>query len=214
MTLAYLESNCVKQISKSYFLDDLILDRHGRARLWRLKTYGAFLYPKIKVSSCKKSITITQRFIENKIDVLDVDTLKLFDDLPQMIAGLQNIELVHGDLKLSNLAYDNNQLSIFDWEPTLLSFDRIGKLQVRTSKYSVHPDDFLDRKISFKSDLKGMVLVLLQNTLGRAKGAKTAGKFAEKIDRLTSKEQDPFLVAEKIKDLCNLNQCRQSEDIF
>ena len=59
-----------------------------------------------------------------------------------------------------------------------------------------------------------MVLVLLQSILGRAKGAKAAGKFAEKIDRLISKEQNPFMVTEAIKDLCNLNQWRQSEDIF
>ena len=103
---------------------------------------------------------------------------------------------------------------IFDWKPTLLSFDRIRKLQVRSSKYSVHPEDLLDRKISFKSDLKGMCLVLLQSKLGRAKGAKVAGKFAKKIDRLISKEQNPFMVTEAIKDLCNLNQWRQSEDIF
>ena len=140
--------------------------------------------------------------------------MKLFVDLPQKIAWLQNIELVHGDLKLSNLAYDHGQLSIFDWEPTLLSFDRIRKLQVRSSKYSVHPEDLLDRKISFKSDLKGMVLILLQSILGRAKGAKAARNFAKKIDRLISKEQNPFLVTEAIKDLCNLNQWRQSEDIF
>lgn len=212
--MAYFEYNSGKTISKSYNINELYVDRDSKTRLWKLKKYGKFLHPQIKVSSCKKTITITQSFIENKVDILDVDTVKLFVDLPQKIAWLQKIELVHGDLKLSNLAYDHGQLSIFDWEPTLLSFDRIRKLQVRSSKYSVHPEDLLDRKISFKSDLKGMVLILLQSILGRAKGAKTAGKFAEKIDRLTSKEQDPFLVAEKIKDLCNLNQCRQSEGIF
>ena len=214
MRLAYFEYNSGKTISKLYNINELYIDRASKTRLWKLKKYGKFLYPQIKVSSCKKTITITQSFIENKIDILDVDTVKLFVDLPQKIAWLQNIELVHGDLKLSNLAYDHGQLSIFDWEPTLLSFDRIRKLQVRSSKYSVHPEDLLDRKISFKSDLKGMVLVLLQSILGRAKGAKAAGKFAEKIDRLISKEQNPFMVTAAIKDLCNLNQCRQSEDIF
>jgi len=59
-----------------------------------------------------------------------------------------------------------------------------------------------------------MCLVLLQSKLGRANGAKVAGKFAKKIDRLISKEQNPFMVTEAIKDLCNLNQWRQSEDIF
>ena len=59
-----------------------------------------------------------------------------------------------------------------------------------------------------------MCLVLLQSKLGRAKGAKVAGKFSAKIDRLISKEQNPFMVTEAIKDLCNLNQWRQSEDIF
>ncbi|XAT58234.1 hypothetical protein GN241_13250 [Rhodobacteraceae bacterium IMCC1335] len=59
-----------------------------------------------------------------------------------------------------------------------------------------------------------MALVLLKSMLGKANGAKVAGKFAEKIDRLISKEQNPFMVTEAIKDLCNLNQCRQSEDIF
>lgn len=59
-----------------------------------------------------------------------------------------------------------------------------------------------------------MVLILLQSILGRAKGAKAARNFAKKIDRLISKEQNPFLVTEAIKDLCNLNQWRQSEDIF
>ena len=214
MRLAYFEYNSGKTISKLYNINELYIDRASKTRLWKLKKYGKFLYPQIKVSSCKKTITITQSFIENKIDILDVDTLKLFVDLPQKIAWLQNIELVHGDLKLSNLAYDHGQLSIFDWEPTLLSFDRIRKLQVRSSKYSVHPEDLLDRKISFKSDLKGMVLVLLQSILGRAKGAKVAGKFAKKIDRLISKEQNPFIVTEAIKDLCNLNQWRQYEDIF
>ena len=116
--------------------------------------------------------------------------------------------------KTINSGVCHNQLSFFDWEPNFLSFDRIRKLQVRSSKYSVHPEDLLDRKISFKSDLKGMVLVLLHSILGRAKGAKAAGKFAEKIDRLISKEQNPFMVTEAIKDLCNLNQWRQSEDIF
>ena len=214
MRLAYFEYNSGKTISKSYNINELYIDRDSKTRLWKLKKYGKFLYPQIKVSSCKKTITITQSFIENKIDILDVDTVKLFVDLPQKIAWLQNIELVHGDLKLSNLAYDHGQLSIFDWKPTLLSFDRIRKLQVRSSKYSVDPEDLLDRKISFKSDLKGMVLILLQSILGRAKGAKAARNFAKKIDRLISKEQNPFLVTEAIKDLCNLNQWRQSEDIF
>ena len=214
MKLAYFECNSGKTISKSYNIKELYIDRDSKTRLWKLKKYGKFLHPQLTVSSCKKTITITQSFIENKIDILDVDTVKLFVDLPQKIAWLQNIELVHGDLKLSNLAYDHGQLSIFDWEPTLLSFDRIRKLQVRSSKYSVHPEDLLDRKISFKSDLKGMCLVLLQSKLGRAKGAKVAGRFAKKIDRLISKEQNPFMVTEAIKDLCNLNQWRQSEDIF
>ena len=214
MRLAYFEYNFGKTISKLYNINELYIDRDSKTRLWKLKKYGKFLYPQIKVSSCKKTITITQSFIENKIDILDVDTVKLFVDLPQKIAWLQNIELVHGDLKLSNLAYDHGQLSIFDWEPTLLSFDRIRKLQVRSSKYSVHPEDLLDRKISFKSDLKGMVLILLQSILGRVKGAKAAGKFDKKIDRLISKEQNPFMVTAAIKDLCNLNQWRQSEDIF
>lgn len=56
--------------------------------------------------------------------------------------------------------------------------------------------------------------MLLQSKVGRSKGAKVAGKFAKKIDRLISKEQNPFMVTEAIKDLCNLIQCRQSEDIF
>ena len=56
--------------------------------------------------------------------------------------------------------------------------------------------------------------MLLQSKLGRAKGAKVAGKFSTKIDRLISKEHNPFIVAEEIKDLCNLDQSTQSEDIF
>ena len=59
-----------------------------------------------------------------------------------------------------------------------------------------------------------MVLVLVQSILGRVKGAKAAGKFDKKIDRLISKEQDPLIVTEKIKSLCNLHQCRQFEDII
>lgn len=214
MRLAYFEYNFGKTISKLYNINELYIDRDSKTRLWKLKKYGKFLYPQIKVSSCKKTITITQSFIENKIDILDVDTVKLFVDLPQKIAWLQNIELVHGDLKLSNLGYDHGQLSIFDWEPTLFAIDGTGKLQFRTSKYSVHPQDFLNKRFTFKSDLKGMCLVLLQSKLGRAKGAKVAGKFSTKIDRLISKEHNPFIVAEEIKDLCNLDQSTQSEDIF
>ena len=59
-----------------------------------------------------------------------------------------------------------------------------------------------------------MCLVLLQSKLGRAKGAKVAGKFSAKIDRLISKEHNPLIVAAKIKDLCSLDQSTQSEDIF
>jgi serine/threonine protein kinase len=214
MKLAYFECNSGKTISKSYNIKELYIDRDSKTRLWKLKKYGKFLYPKVKISNYENTITITQSFIENKIDILDIGARKLFDDFPQKLAFLQKIELVHGDIKLSNLAYDRNQLSIFDWEPALLSIDYIGKLQIRSSKFSAHPQDLLDKKISFKSDLKGMALVLLQSMLGRAQGAKAASKFSAKIDRLISKEHNPVIVAAKIKDLFNLDQSTQSEDIF
>lgn len=203
-----------RDLYKLFQTSHLVFDKNSNKRLYKLKKYGSLLTPKVDVRHKKEVVIIIQEFFSSAVNLISAGKSNVFIDLPTQLNFIHNLGLIHGDIKLSNLAYDGNKFLIFDWEPTLFAIDGTGKLQFRTSKYSVHPQDFLNKRFTFKSDLKGMCLVLLQSKLGRAKGAKVAGKFSAKIDRLISKEHNPFIVAAKIKDLCNLDQSTQSEDIF
>lgn len=156
------------------------------SRLEKLVEFGHLLKPCIQVSIDNNHVETRQAEVEfRKIDEIPKN-MAFIESLSNLMNDLKSKNLVHGDIKYSNLGIDlRGNALVFDWEPCIM-FTINNRIIFRSSANSLHPLDKKEKTISFRSDQFGFANQVLNAYFGRALGSNLAYKNQEKIEKVTS----------------------------
>ena len=161
-------------------------------RINLLKKHGNLLNPKIQVSLTEKKVRICQKKTPHK-SLEDFKGIKAANEIVKVFSELALLKLVHGDLCASNIGFDKyDKLLIFDWEPFLkIRSPNSNLLELRSSKYALHPMDQASKCITSRSDLFATGTLLLQALYGRYPGLKLIKRNSDVISKISVDTLNP-----------------------
>ena len=161
-------------------------------RLNLMKEYSNYLYPNIYVSYNKKGVKICQKRILHR-SLEDVKGNKTAYEIVKKLTKLISLNIVHGDLCASNIGFDKyGRLLIFDWEPFLkIRSPNSNVLELRSSKYALHPMDQASNCITIRSDLFAIGTLLTQALYGRYPGLKLIKRNFNLISKISEDTLNP-----------------------
>ena len=161
-------------------------------RINLLKKYGNLLNPKIQVSLTEKKVRICQKIISHK-SLEEFKGVKAANEIVKVFSELTLHKIVHGDLCASNIGFDKyGRLLIFDWEPFLkIRSPNSNVLELRSSKYALHPMDQASNCITIRSDLFAIGTLLTQALYGRYPGLKLIKRNFNLISKISEDTLNP-----------------------
>jgi len=161
-------------------------------RINLLKKYGNLLNPKIQVSLTEKKVRICQKIISHK-SLEEFKGVKAANEIVKVFSELTLHKIVHGDLCASNIGFDKyGRLLIFDWEPFLkIRSPNSNVLELRSSKYALHPIDQASNCITIRSDLFAIGTLLMQALYGRYPGLKLIKRNFNVISKISEDTLNP-----------------------
>ena len=161
-------------------------------RINLLKKYGNLLNPKIQVSLTEKKVRICQKRISHK-SLEEFKGVKAANEIVKVFSELTLHKIVHGDLCASNIGFDKyGRLLIFDWEPFLkIRSPNSNVLELRSSKYALHPMDQASNCITIRSDLFATGTLLMQALYGRYPGLKLIKRNFNLISKISEDTLNP-----------------------
>ena len=185
-------------------------------RLNLMKEYSNYLYPNIYVSYNKKDVKICQKKILHR-SLEDVKGNKTAYKIVEKLTKLISLNIVHGDLCASNIGFDKHgELLIFDWEPFLkIHKPNSNLIELRSSKYALHPKDQSSKCITSRSDLFATGSLLLQALYGRYRGLNLMKQNTSLISKFSENTGNPTLGIQKMfKFAKELKYSRQINDNY
>jgi len=168
-------------------------------RLNLMKKYSNYLNPKTYVSYNEKGVKICQKRIIHR-SLEDVKGNKTAYEIVKKLTKLISLNIVHGDLCASNIGFDNHgELLIFDWEPFLkINKPNSNLIELRSSKYALHPKDQTLKCITSRSDLFATGSLLLQALYGRYQGLNLMKQNTNLISKFSENTANPTLGIQKM----------------
>jgi hypothetical protein len=168
-------------------------------RLNLMKKYSNYLNPKTYVSYNEKGVKICQKRILHR-SLEDVKGNKTAYEIVKKLTKLISLNIVHGDLCASNIGFDNHgELLIFDWEPFLkINKPNSNLIELRSSKYALHPKDQTLKCITSRSDLFATGSLLLQALYGRYQGLNLMKQNTNLISKFSENTANPTLGIQKM----------------
>ena len=185
-------------------------------RLNLMKKYSNYLNPKTYVSYNEKGVKICQKRIIHR-SLEDVKGNKTAYEIVKKLTKLISLNIVHGDLCASNIGFDNHgELLIFDWEPFLkINKPNSNLIELRSSKYALHPKDQTLKCITSRSDLFATGSLLLQALYGRYQGLNLMKQNTNLISKFSENTANPTLGIQKMfKFAKELKYSRQINDNY
>ena len=177
---------------------------YDQKRLNLMRRYCNSLNPKIKVSYTAATVKICQKKHLHRT----LEEFKGFKAAQNIVAGIvkfMEIKLVHGDLCASNIGFGKKgELLVFDWEPFLKTQPpNLRWVELRTSKFALHPNDGSEGRITTRSDLFAVGALLLQALHGRYRGLKLCQIHQNSIANIAEHTAHPAATAEALLNFAN-----------
>lgn len=142
------------------------LDQIDFQRIHLIRSAGHLLIPSVDIQVCDTQVIVSQVFVEEFTLFTSGYTRDHLNILAKSVQAWHDVKLVHGDLCLSNVGWNKQDVFVFDWEPLLVYRSPKGVL-LRTTPYCLHPIDRMNKSVSVLTDRYALIMLLLMRTRSR-----------------------------------------------